>query len=55
MMIKDLHVKLIETCLDIANTVVFNVGGDRGKDNTPELDRFCNDLEVEFYYGVGGL
>jgi|TARA_R100000030_G_scaffold100793_1_gene94738 D-beta-D-heptose 7-phosphate kinase/D-beta-D-heptose 1-phosphate adenosyltransferase len=46
--------KAIETCLDIADTVVFANGGDRGKDNTPELDRFCNDARVEFYYGVGG-
>ena len=38
--------------LDIAETVVFNNGGDRGKDNTPEVEKFKDNPRVEFLYGV---
>ena len=30
----------IEKCLEIADEVIFCNGGDRGKGNTPELDKF---------------
>tara|TARA_Y100001937_G_scaffold51341_1_gene71346 strand:- start:53 stop:511 length:459 start_codon:yes stop_codon:yes gene_type:complete len=44
----------IEKCLQIADQVVFCNGGDRGKDNTPELDRFKDNDRVIFEWGVGG-
>ena len=44
----------IERCLEISKTVVFANGGDRAKDNTPEMDRFGNDDRVEMEFGVGG-
>ena len=44
----------IETCLGIAQTVVFANGGDRGKDNTPEVDMYGDNPRVEFEYGTGG-
>ena len=44
----------IDSCLDIAETVVFANGGDRGKDNTPEVDKFKDNPRVEFLYGIGG-
>ena len=39
---------------DIAETVVFGNGGDRGKDNTPEVEKFKDNPRVEFLYGVSG-
>jgi len=44
----------ISACLEIAQTVVFANGGDRGSDNTPETDKFGNDPRVELEFGVGG-
>ena len=44
----------IEKCLQISDQVVFCNGGDRGKDNTPELDRFKDNDRVIFEWGVGG-
>ena len=44
----------IAKCLEIAQTVVFANGGDRGSNNTPEMDRFGNDPRVEMEFGVGG-
>ena len=44
----------IERCLEIAQTVVFANGGDRGKGNTPEMDKFGDDPRVEMEFGVGG-
>ena len=44
----------IAKCLEIAETVIFCNGGDRGKSNTPEMDRFGNDPRVEMEFGVGG-
>ena len=44
----------IQKCLDIAETVVFANGGDRGKMNTPELDMYGDNPRVEFVWGVGG-
>ena len=40
--------------MDIAQTVIFCNGGDRGKTNTPELVKYGNDARVEFKFGIGG-
>ena len=34
--------------------IVFANGGDRGKDNIPEIDMWGEDPQVEFVFGVGG-
>ena len=44
----------IAKCLEIAQTVVFANGGDRGKSNTPEIDKYDNHPNVQFAWGVGG-
>ncbi len=44
----------IAKCLEIADTVVFCNGGDRGHSNTPETMGFANNENVIFEYGVGG-
>ena len=44
----------IAKCLEIADTVVFCNGGDRGKTNTPEVDKYGQDPRVEFQFGIGG-
>ena len=44
----------IAKCLEIADTVVFCNGGDRGKENTPEVMGYGADHRVQFEYGVGG-
>ena len=44
----------IAKCLEIAQTVVFANGGDRGKDNTPEIDKYDDHPNVQFAWGVGG-
>ena len=44
----------IEKCLDIADKVIFCNGGDRQKENTPELERFKDNSRVVFEWGVGG-
>ena len=44
----------IAKCLEIADTVVFCNGGDRGSDNTPETDKYGEDPRVQFEYGIGG-
>jgi|TARA_B100001063_G_scaffold201016_1_gene194283 D-beta-D-heptose 7-phosphate kinase/D-beta-D-heptose 1-phosphate adenosyltransferase len=44
----------ISKCLEIAETVVFCNGGDRGSTNTPELDMYGDNPRVEFQFGVGG-
>jgi D-beta-D-heptose 7-phosphate kinase/D-beta-D-heptose 1-phosphate adenosyltransferase len=44
----------IGKCLEIAETVIFCNGGDRGKDNTPENIKYGQDSRVEFEYGIGG-
>ena len=45
----------IAKCLEIADTVVFCNGGDRGKTNTPEVDKYGEDPRVEFQFGIGGI
>ena len=44
----------IAKCLEIAETVVFCNGGDRGKDNTPETIKYKDNSRVQFEYGIGG-
>jgi len=44
----------IAKCLDIADKVVFCNGGDRGKENTPEVLGYGSEPRVYFEYGVGG-
>lgn len=36
------------------NKIVFANGGDRTSDNIPEMERFKDDPQVEFAFGVGG-
>ena len=45
----------ITKCLEIADTVVFCNGGDRGKENTPEVMGYGENHRVQFEYGVGGV
>ena len=47
-------INAIEKCKDLAEKVIFANGGDRKKDNIPELKHFENDKNVEFIYGIGG-
>ena len=45
----------IQHILDISNwDIVFVNGGDRTKENIPELDRFLGHDRVNFAWGVGG-
>ena len=44
----------IRKCLEISKQVVFCNGGDRGKENIPEVIGFANNENVIFEYGVGG-
>ena len=44
----------IAKCLEIADTVIFCNGGDRGKTNTPEVVKYGNDPRVQFQFGIGG-
>ena len=44
----------IAKCLEIADTVIFCNGGDRGKSNTPEIIKYDNNSRVQFEFGIGG-
>ena len=44
----------IRKCLEIADTVIFCNGGDRGKSNTPEIIKYGNNSRVQFEFGIGG-
>ena len=44
----------IAKCLEIADTVVFCNGGDRGKTNTPEINKYGDNPRVQFEFGIGG-
>ena len=44
----------IAKCLEIADTVVFCNGGDRGKTNTPETDKYGDNPRVQIEFGIGG-
>ena len=36
------------------NKIIFANGGDRTSDNIPEMEKFKNNNNVEFEFGVGG-
>ena len=44
----------IAKCLEIAETVIFCNGGDRGKTNTPEVVKYGENPRVQFEFGIGG-
>ena len=44
----------IAKCLDISEQVIFANGGDRGKNNTPEVEKYSDNPRVEFAWGIGG-
>ena len=44
----------IAKCLEIADKVIFCNGGDRGKSNTPETDKYGENPRVQFEFGIGG-
>ena len=44
----------IAKCLEIADTVIFCNGGDRGKSNTPEIIKYRDYPRVQFEFGIGG-
>ena len=44
----------IEKSLEIAEKVIFCNGGDRGKENTPEYERYGKNPRVKFVWSVGG-
>jgi len=50
----DSAIGAISKCLEISKKVVFCNGGDRGKENIPEVTGFSDNDRVIFEYGVGG-
>ena len=44
----------IAKCLEISEKVIFCNGGDRGKFNTPETDKYGGNPRVQFEFGIGG-
>jgi len=44
----------ISKCLKLSEKVVFCNGGDRKKENIPEIEKFKNNNKVEFEFGIGG-
>lgn len=36
------------------NKIIFINGGDRGNSNTPEYDKYKNDTNIDFMFGIGG-
>jgi D-beta-D-heptose 7-phosphate kinase/D-beta-D-heptose 1-phosphate adenosyltransferase len=50
----DSAIGAISKCLEISKQVVFCNGGDRGKENIPEVTGFSDNDRVIFEYGVGG-
>ena len=51
----DSAIGAISKCLEISKQVVFCNGGDRGKENIPEVTGFSDNDRVIFEYGVGGI
>ena len=47
-------IEAINKCLAFSDKVIFANGGDRGKENTPEVSAFTDDKRVQFLYSVGG-
>ena len=50
----DSAIGAITKCLEISEKVIFCNGGDRTKDNIPEMDKYGNDPRVEFKFAIGG-
>ncbi len=50
----DSAIDAIQQCLKISESVTFANGGDRKKDNIPEITKFLNHEYVNFVFGVGG-
>ncbi len=50
----DSAIDAIQKCLKISESVIFANGGDRKKDNIPEITKFLNNESVNFVFGVGG-
>lgn len=50
----DSAIDAVNKCLKFSDKVIFANGGDRGKENTPEVSEFMNNKNVEFIYSVGG-
>ncbi|BCU93665.1 MAG: hypothetical protein CM15mV2_2950 [uncultured marine virus] len=50
----DSSIDLINKTLELFDDVLFANGGDRTKDNIPEIDAFDKDPRVSFAFGVGG-
>ena len=50
----DTGIGAIQKCLEISERVIFCNGGDRGKDNIPELAKYGNNPRVKFEFGIGG-
>lgn len=44
----------ISKCLEVAEVVVFCNGGDREKDNIPEIEMYGTNPRVQFEFSVGG-
>ena len=44
----------IAKCLEISENVIFCIGGDRIKTNTPEIKGYGDDPRVEFKFAIGG-
>jgi|TARA_B110000259_G_scaffold50037_1_gene58794 cytidyltransferase-like protein len=44
----------ISKCLELSERVIFANGGDRGKDNIPEIERFKDNKNIDFIFSVGG-
>ncbi len=47
-------ISLIRQALVLFDDVLFANGGDRTRDNIPEIDAFDKDPRVQFAFGVGG-
>ncbi len=44
----------IKICLEKSDKVLFANGGDRKRENIPEINSFIDNPRVEFIYGIGG-
>ena len=44
----------ISKCLGLSERVIFANGGDRGRDNIPEIEKFKDNQNIDFIFSVGG-
>ena len=44
----------ISKCLEFSQRVIFANGGDRGRDNIPEIEKFKDNQNIDFIFSVGG-